>query len=150
MVRRVTLMVTVMLFGLAGCATPLPGSGSPMPATTRPPTTVTITRTGGFAGVHQSIAIAPDGSWVYTDAKNAGASQRGQLTAAQETQLLSAVVDPAFGAQLRQRDTTVQCNDAFQYTVDVAGESQSYSDCPAVSRPVVDQAMKLIKDAPPF
>jgi len=150
MVRRVTLMVTVMLFGLAGCATPLPGSGSPLPATTRPPTTVTITRTGGFAGVHQSIAIAPDGSWVYTDDKSTGAGQRGQLTPAQETQLLSAVADPAFADQLRLRDTSAQCSDGFQYTIDVAGESQSFADCPPVSRPVVDQAMKLVKDATPF
>jgi hypothetical protein len=150
MVRRVTLMVTLVLFGLAGCANPVPGPGSPVPATTPPPTTVTITRTGGFAGVHQSIAIAPDGSWVYTDARNTGASQRGQLTPAQETQLLSAVVDPAFADQLRRRDTSVQCSDGFDYTVDVAGESQSFSDCPQVARPVVDQALRLIKDATPF
>jgi hypothetical protein len=150
MVRRVTLMLTVLVFGLAGCASQIPSVPAPLSSTTRPPTTITITRTGGIAGVHQSIAIAPDGSWVYSDVKAGSSGQQGQLTAAQEAQLLSAVADPSFADQLRQRDTSAQCSDAFQYTIDIAGESQSYSDCPPVSRPVVDAAMKMVKDATPF
>ncbi len=111
--------------------------------------TVTVTRSGGFAGVRQSIEIIFDGSWTYTDEKS-GASERGTLTAAQRTELLRLVSDPALRAELSQAPPTSGCADAFNYSIKVGQDEATASDCGLPSGSMTAAVLKLLADATAF
>jgi hypothetical protein len=111
---------------------------------------VTITRTGGIAGVMQVIAVAADGSWTYTD-KRVGTSQQGRLTTAQHHDLARLVADPALAAESRRSPPPGSCADAFVYTITVGGLSIRYDQCgSAGERPVADKLLALVLDATPM
>jgi hypothetical protein len=160
MMRRAGLVVAALLIGLAGgCATPVPGTTSTTsapgdtPAAANAVVPITIVRTGGIAGVNQTIAIATDGSWVYSTAQRGGATgqnQTGQLTPVQLTGLRAAVADPGFAGQLKLTDKSQACADAFEYTVSVGDEKSTFIDCNQSSRPLVSQALQIVTDATPF
>ena len=159
-VRRWTLPVVLMVVAVAGCAQPSAGgagssassTGSGAPGSTTAgtmPLSVTITRTGGFAGVNQSIEISADGTWLYQDRRQAK-NQNGRLSPDQLEQLRRLVTDPAFAAQLgRPTPTDVVCNDAFEYMVGVGGKSVAFSDC-GDSPPAVAAAISIVEQATPF
>jgi hypothetical protein len=111
--------------------------------------TVTVTRSGGIAGVRQSVEIVFDGSWTYTDEKS-GASERGSLTAAQRTELLRLVSDPAFLAELSQTPSTSGCADAFSYSIKVGQDTATASDCGLPGTSLTASVLKLIADATAF
>jgi hypothetical protein len=159
-VRRWILPVVLIGLGVAGCAQQgTNGSGSSASSTASAPSgqggagalplSVTITRTGGLAGVNQSIEINADGTWMYSDHRQAK-NQNGRLTPDQLEQLRRLVTDPAFAAQLsRPTPTDVVCNDAFEYTVSVGGKSVAFSDC-GDSPPAVAAAISMVEEATPF
>lgn len=169
------VIVAVLLAGCGpavepsdGSATPpgsgQPGSGQPGSATapSTPPagsstgsatprlTAVTVTRTGGIAGVMQQLVISPNGSWTYTDRKTQ-ASQTGQLTAAQAAQLASLLANPALSAEARITPPPIACNDSFVYTITAGELSLRYDQCAAQGkRPVTDQLVAAVVDATPL
>jgi hypothetical protein len=115
-----------------------------------PSSSITVTRTGGFAGVMQSVAISPDGSWVYTDQRS-GKVERGQLTAAQRQELAGLVGDPALGGEARRSSAPGACNDAFVYTVAVGEFTFRYEQCGSPSnRPLTDRVLALVAAATPM
>ncbi len=110
---------------------------------------VTIARTGGIAGVAQTVEVATDGSWVYTDQRQ-NRSERGTMTEAQKKQLDSLVSDPAFVAQLAKGPGPDNCADAFRYTITFGGETMSFEECGGDDRPKVKAAIDVVTEATPL
>jgi hypothetical protein len=149
--RRWIVPVVLLTLAVAGCARQSGGDGAApagQPSSGRP-VAVTITRTGGFAGVNQTIDITADGTWVYQD-NRLNQKENGRLTPDQVAQLRQLVNDPAFVTELtKPTPTDLVCNDAFEYTVKVDDRSVSFSDCGDV-RPVVAAAIAAVTAATPF
>jgi hypothetical protein len=146
--RWIALAILVTFGGLAaGCA----GSGSPGETSVTPPAVpISITRTGGIAGVNQSIQIATDGTWTYTDNRK-NQRETGALTADQRLQVLRFVKDPAFAEQLaKAAKADSGCADGFHYTISTGGESTSFEDCGTDDRPTVKAAIAAITEATAF
>ncbi|MGE5828725.1 MAG: hypothetical protein ACM30G_10240 [Micromonosporaceae bacterium] len=150
--RWCALTAVTVVVALAGCAQAGPGTGGP--ATSGPTTPnkamdkVTITRSGGFAGVNQVLTVMPDGSWAYTD-KRSGASQRGQLTADQMAQLGHLVSDPNMLAQ-RPPASSGSCADTFLYTVAVGEASVKFDDCNDKDQPAVKAVIDFLATLTPM
>lgn len=131
-------------------ASPSPNtSPSPGGGTSALLSTVTITRTGGIAGVMQMVVIKPDGSWTYTD-KKTGASQSGKLTQAQVASLTAMATDPALGAEARMGPLGV-CNDSFVYTISIGEIQYRYDQCSGpTKRPATSKLVNAVVDATPL
>jgi len=148
-------LVVCAAYLAVGCATPGSGGGptsaSPSATTSAPATaqTLKITRTGGIAGVNQSVEIALDGSWVYTDAKM-GTTQRGTLTSAELAQLHQLLAAPAFLQQVLAPAASSACADAFSYLVDFGGQRLTVTDCGGTAKPAVDAALAFVTSVTPL
>jgi hypothetical protein len=111
---------------------------------------VTISRTGGIAGVNEMVQVAPDGTWVFHNRKS-GESQQGKLTSAQHDELNRLIAAPGFAAEARQRPPTGVCNDGFVYTV-VAGDiSAHYTQCSSSgNQTAIKAVVNLVVGATPM
>jgi hypothetical protein len=91
---------------------------------------VTVTRTGGIAGVMQTLRIGPDGSWTYTEGRG-GALTRGP-----------------FAQEARMRPQPGQCADMFVYTITVGEFTGRYDECPSAGqRPTLNAVVGLLVGA---
>jgi hypothetical protein len=146
---------------LAACATPAPGADPPAsggPASTTSGSTggvaavtpIKATRTGGFAGVRQTLVVSVDGNWIYTDGKT-NQTQSGKLTSDQLKSVVTLLSDPAVATQLAPRPTgTLRCADAFLYTIQFGGsDTFSMSDCGDLP-PAASAILTALSDATPF
>ena len=108
-----------------------------------------VTRTGGIAGVMQSLIITPDGFWEYGDERS-GASERGQLTAQQRQQLITMLSNPALVAEA-SKPSAEGCADAFLYVLAVVDQTYQYEQCGDPSaRPLTEQVLALLAEATPL
>jgi hypothetical protein len=159
------------LLGLAGCgpagptsvtssAAPVPtvtlssSATGPGPASSPAPQpgsigTVTVTRTGGIAGVEHQLVISADGSWVFTD-RGTGAVKRGQLTTAQRGEVVELLQSPALAAEARTGGSAAGCNDTFVYSIVVGERSLQYDQCTAGQRPTTRQLIAALTAATPL
>ncbi|HEX6870520.1 MAG TPA: hypothetical protein VF163_05430 [Micromonosporaceae bacterium] len=111
---------------------------------------VSITRTGGIAGVNQSVEITADGGWVYTD-RRANKTERGTLTAEQQLRLLNLVRAPGFADQILASPAPHSgCADSFRYIISVGDRSTSFDDCGQDERPAVAALLAAVADATPL
>jgi hypothetical protein len=123
-------------------------TGSPAP----PPTgsglsRVTVIRSGGIAGVMQSVRVDADGSWVYVD-RRTGAPKSGKLSDAQRRQLTSLIAAPAFAREARMPPSAGVCNDGFIYAISVGDMTARYDDCASSGRqPTLEAVVNLLVDA---
>jgi hypothetical protein len=127
-----------------------PSSGAPA-ATTAPPAgplTITLTRSGGIAGVRETVVIDASGNWTYTDLRKAQ-SQKGTFTAAQLAQLAQLVTDPRLAGEMRAGGSAGVCADAFQYSLTIGGQMYRFEDC-GQSRPAVQAILGVIAEATPL
>jgi hypothetical protein len=159
---RIALGGVLVVTGLlAGCATPTNSAGGTgSPAATQPSASdlpsasvaalpsVSLTRSGGFAGVNQTIVISADGTWTYTD-KRSNATSSGQFTPAQLVQFAQLALDPRLAQEALQTASGPVCNDAFQYTLAVGSQSASFEDC-GQSRPAVKAVLSFVADNTAF
>jgi hypothetical protein len=108
---------------------------------------VTVTRTGGIAGVMQTVRIGADGSWTYTEGRGS-TSTRGRLTEAERGQLASLVTSAAFAQEARMRLQPGQCSDTFIYTITVGEFTGRYDECPSAGRrPTLNAVVSLLVGA---
>jgi hypothetical protein len=162
-----------LVLALAACAAPGTGPGpsattSPSttpgaPATSEPPdpatsppgppvtgpalSRVTVIRTGGIAGVMQSIQIEADGSWTYVD-RRTGDPKTGRLTSAQRQQLVGLLGSAAFSREARMPPPAGVCNDGFIYSIQIGDVATRYDDCGnAGQRPTVEAVINLLVNA---
>jgi hypothetical protein len=151
-------IAVILLFAVAGCGAP--GGPAPVgpapkepapagPATQAHPYPLTVTRTGGFAGVNESITVRSDGGWSYGGSRAKPAAQ-GTLTAAELDQVTRTVSDPAFPADVSPHRTQVICNDGFSYSVTIGPETSSFDDCGEVDRPLFDALLATLHQHTPF
>lgn len=149
-----TLAACAVVVLLTGCAQAQEGgaaSGGTSGPTTPPGRAmdkVTITRTGGFAGVNQELTVMPDGAWTFTD-KRSGSSQQGQLTADQMAQIGRLVSDPNF-AQARPPSRGASCADTFIYTIAVGELSINFDECDGKDQPGVKAVVDFISSVTPM
>jgi hypothetical protein len=146
------IAITAMLVTVGGLAAGCGAQAAPGETSATPRAVpVSMSRTGGFAGVNQSIEIAADGTWIYTD-KRTNHSEKGSLNADQRIQLLRLVSDPAFGDQLvRAPKPDPGCADGFHYTINTGGEPRSFEDCGnGGDAPAVTSAIAAVTEATPF
>jgi hypothetical protein len=148
--RRGPLLLPLVLLVvvLGACATRTttgaggPGSagdpdpaGSPVPPTSPGtagtlPGPVTVVRSGGIAGLRDTVVVQPDGSWRRTAAVGRGRDSAGTLSAVQLRTLTVLAADPRLRAEAGHTATSTGCVDAFGYSVEVGTTTVRYVDCP--------------------
>jgi len=161
-------VLAVLLTPLAGCAqaggtSATPTSGAPTEGPTSAPTSapttesptaagtepagrpgvdVVLTRSGGFAGLDDTVTVTPDGRWTKVD--RAGATRTGQLDAGDLDRLRQLTADRRLLAEATATAPVSTCADAFTYQLTVGAVTTSYVDCssdrtpPAATAAVVD------------
>jgi hypothetical protein len=137
----------------AGCATaapqPAPTNASPVTSSVGLITPLVVGRWAG-PGAGQSLWIAADGSWLYTDPK-AGISTRGQLTPAQSSALVKLLTDPALVTALADppSDAAISCPDGRAYTLRFGtSDTFSFLDCGSLPPAVEAVIQELMADTP--
>ncbi|GHJ12709.1 hypothetical protein TPA0908_07040 [Micromonospora sp. AKA38] len=127
------IALAAVLTPLAGCAradTPAPAG----PAVTGlPGVEVVLVRSGGIAGLTDTITVRPDGRWTKTD--RAGAARDGRLTDADLDRLRQLTVDPRLTAEAAVTVPATMCADAFSYRLTIGPTTSSYVDCPPQATP---------------
>ena len=131
--------------GSASTPTPPRGPGE----VPEPGGAVTMQRTGGLAGIMQSIEISTDGTWLYTDHK-AGASKRGRLSDAERQRLDRTLAAPTLASEANGPGTGV-CNDGLRYAITAGRVRLRFEWCGSVgNRPALVAVIKAIEDATPM
>jgi hypothetical protein len=129
--------------GPTGSVPPNPPGGSAM-------SRVVVTRTGGIAGVSQSLRVDPNGSWIYVDRRPV-AQKTGRLAEPELRQLASLVTGSAFARESRMPPPVGTCNDGFIYVITVGELTSRYDDCATQGdRPTTAAVIDLLVDATPL
>jgi hypothetical protein len=112
--------------------TPAPAGTTRTPAPSR--SAVTLVRSGGFAGLTETVTVQPDGSWKRGDGRTT--NRTGRFTAVQVSRLQTLVADPQLAAEAKQPPPgTNQCNDTFIYVLMVDHQVIKYEECPGQAKP---------------
>jgi len=110
--------------------TPTPGgtSGTAAPSRNTTNETVTLVRSGGIAGLTETITVQPDGKWQRGNGRSV--ERTGRLTSAQLSKLKALAADPRLDAEAdRLAPGTNRCNDAFTYLLNVDSKLIRYEQC---------------------
>jgi hypothetical protein len=134
--------------------TPAPNASGPTTSPGASPTTVvlavpiTITRTGGIAGVRDQLSIDPAGAWQSTT--KSGQKKTGQLTAGQIAELQRLAHDPHVATEAKAPTQPPACADGFNYSVRVDAAEIRFEDCAHSAEPRVAKAIVgLVQGAVP-
>jgi hypothetical protein len=135
--RAVLLIATVLAASLVACTDKgeRPAATTPPapPAATTPPAppapVVTLRRSGGLAGVAQTVQVQPDGSWTYVDVRQSAVKRTGELTADQRKQLRALAASDELAKEGRVERKPVKCNDGFVYQLDAGAVEVGWSEC---------------------
>ncbi len=138
--------VAALLLPLAGCArtdAPPVLTDGPSPLATE----VVLVKSGGIAGLSDTVRVEPDGHWTRTD--RAGASREGQLAAEKLTRLRQLAADPRLAAEAAVTVPPTMCADAFTYRLTIGPNQVGYVDCPPETTPpaVTAQVVDLLNGA---
>ncbi|MEV0429815.1 hypothetical protein [Micromonospora sp. NPDC050495] len=126
------LLLAALLTPLAGCARTGDEPAGPGPAAL-PAVEVVLTKSGGIAGLSDTVTVRPDGRWTKVD--RSGVSRSGQLTAADLDRLRQLAADPRLAAEATATVPPTMCADAFSYRLLVGQTTTSYVDCPPQATP---------------
>ncbi|MEV0096790.1 hypothetical protein [Streptomyces sp. NPDC050738] len=124
--RLLALLASVLLLtGCGGTVTPGTGSGTASEAASKPPSrgpaaTVSLTVSGGFAGVGRSIEVRPGGRAVLDDRKDGPASR--ELSDAEQKRLGS-LLDAVDFSALPARSVSASARDLFEYRLAYDGHT---------------------------
>ncbi len=129
MIRYALLLLLSVLTGCASTAGGGPGSAA-SPTNSAGGMAITIEKSGGIAGVRDTIQIDAQGNWSRSD--KTGKVTSGQLTAAQVTQLQTLATDPKLAgeAAAAAQATPTKCSDTFNYTISAGPVALRFNDCP--------------------
>lgn len=132
----------VLLVAVSACAS-TKTADTPAASTSSGPSalTVTMTRTGGFAGNRDRVVIGPDGAWTRTG--KSGTTTTGRLATGQVAQLQQLAAAPEFAGETTAPSNPA-CADAYAYSVSAGTATIAYTDCGAASPPVAAQIVALI------
>jgi hypothetical protein len=106
---------------------------------------VVVARTGGFAGVMDTITVNGDGSWTHPTAVTVS----GKLDVTDQIKLQQLAKDPRLAAEATATAPPTMCNDAFDYTVTAGKVVVTFTDCPGdpVQPVVAKQIVEFVQDA---
>jgi hypothetical protein len=110
----------------------------PQPEALQP---MAIIRTGGFAGVHETLEIDGDGRWTYSDGR--GASRAGQLDEAARTRLATIQADPGLAAEIA-RIPDIGCCDQFDYELRISERTYTFEDLGDIG-PLLRELLELLR-----
>lgn len=114
-----------------------PSATPPAPAQPR----VVVSRSGGIAGVADTITVEPAGQWTRTG--RIGERRSGLLIDDQRTRLSGLAADPRLIVESAASRAPTKCRDAFSYALEVGSIHVDYVDCPSdPDRPEV--AMSIV------
>jgi hypothetical protein len=135
--------------GPASEPTPPPGATAPAaPSPTVAFGGVQLVRTGGIAGITETITIRPDGSWNRVTSK--GVKATGKVSPADLTQIARLAADPRLAAEAdRKQPSRSRCNDTFSYLLIVGYKMTRYEACPSNGDkpPATIEMIGLVQDA---
>ncbi|MFC4146570.1 hypothetical protein ACFO0M_09915 [Micromonospora mangrovi] len=119
-----------LLIALTGCATT--GSTPSAPNAASPSATtgvrVVLTKSGGIAGLRDTVTVEPDGRWTVAD--KTGATRTGQLSPADLDRLRQLTTDPKLAAEPADTAAPTNCADAFTYQLTAGSRTTGFVDCP--------------------
>jgi len=115
-------LLFVLILGLSAACSAAPGNGESLPAL-EGTWSITLTQSGGFAGLQRTVIIANDGSVVAVDERERRIAalqlSEAELTGLEE-QLSAARV-------IRPTETETGCADCFIYDLRIDSASESFS-----------------------
>ncbi|MGC4894986.1 hypothetical protein [Micromonospora sp. DT31] len=140
------VITATLLVPLAGCArtdAPPDTTDGPQPLAGE----VVLVKSGGIAGLTDTVRVEPQGQWTRTD--RAGASREGRLAEAEFARLRQLAVDPRLAAEAAVTVPATMCADAFAYRLTVAATTVTYVDCPprATPPPATAEVVDLLERA---
>jgi hypothetical protein len=128
----VAALLAALLTPLGGCAQTGEDPARDGPAAL-PAVEVMLTKSGGIAGLTDTVTVRPDGRWTKVD--RSGASRDGQLAAADLDRLRRLAADPRLSAEAAATVPATMCADAFSYRLTVGATTTKYVDCPPEATP---------------
>lgn len=112
-----------------------PTTGSPAITPTGAGPTVTLVRSGGIAGVRDTVVVQPDGRW-QRDQRTG--SDSGRLSAVELARLRGLAADPALAAEASRPSPDLKnCADGFVLALTVGPRTVHWIECGSAGRPVV-------------
>ncbi|HWH00089.1 MAG TPA: hypothetical protein VNV66_12390 [Pilimelia sp.] len=103
---------------------------TPAPTTRATPTKISLIRTGGLAGVNETVTVEVDGSWSYRAAgDHARKPAKGQLTPAALSQLRDLLARPSLADEARSPAGKAGCRDGFHYVLDTGSLQVNWDAC---------------------
>ncbi|WP_446217218.1 protealysin inhibitor emfourin [Micromonospora sp. IBHARD004] len=142
---RAAATLAALLVALAGCATTDPTVATPgAPASGTASATlaarVVLTKSGGIAGLRDTVTVEPDGRWTVAD--KTGATRSGQLSSADLDRLRQLTADSRLAGETAATTAPSNCADAFTYQLTVGERTTGYVDCPTdPARPAATAAV---------
>jgi hypothetical protein len=101
---------------------------------------VQLVRTGGIAGITETITVLPDGSWTVKSSR--GATRSGKLGTTQKSRLQALLSDSRLAAEATRKTTsTGRCSDAFTYLLVAGHQLVRYTSCGGSDKPEVTVAV---------
>jgi hypothetical protein len=122
----------------SGTATSAPSPES-APAKAFP---LTVTRSGGFAGVDDRVLIKADGSVVVT--RQGQAPVRTTLPATTMADLRRLLTSPEFTGRTSSPDAAAVCNDGYQYEFTSPSGSATVQDCGTPHGATMDRMLAIV------
>lgn len=123
----------------------VPGAGTPTssaPTAVGQPLPLTLSRTGGIAGVQDQVKIDTKGTATVTN--RAGKSTTTTLSAKNLAALRRLLTDPALVREAKAGDSTgQQCADGFQYDLRTPDLSMKTTDCGRSTHPTLAKVISL-------
>jgi hypothetical protein len=109
---------------------------------------VTVSRTGGIAGMTDQYAVAPDGTLTGTSRNKPPVTKK--LTAAQLDELRGLATDKTLSAEAAKSPVGPKgCADGFRYTVTAGTATVTGTDCGALAKdaPTMWKIVQLVQGA---
>ncbi|MCI4063048.1 hypothetical protein MRQ36_10850 [Micromonospora sp. R77] len=125
----VVATAAALLIALTGCATTDATPSAPIAASsTATAVRVVLTKSGGIAGLRDTVTVEPDGRWTVAD--KTGATRSGQLSPTDLDTLRRLTTDPKLAAEPTDTAAPTNCADAFTYQLTAGSHTTGYVDCP--------------------
>ena len=144
--RLLAALAATLLLLLSACANRTGTAANGTGASTEPSpagVTLSLVRSGGFAGVKDEITVDPGGTW--TAADRAGNRRTGQLTDAQRIALQGLAADPRLRQEAARVASPTSCADFYSYSLTVNGMRIIFVDCPNdTDRPEAAHAIVML------
>jgi hypothetical protein len=113
------------------------GPASPTPASSFGG--LEMAKSGGIAGIAESVSIKPDGGWTKMDGRTV--TKTGKLTTAQQAKLRQMTADPRLATEAGRKIQPGRCADAFNYLLHVNFQLIRYQQCGAADKPQLTMAI---------